>query len=61
MLLIVDSALQKDNPYCREVAICKKGRSEGGGGRDPARGGKICHGLISPDFVITINFPRNFF
>ena len=40
MLLIVDGALQMDDPYCREVAMGKKGRLEGGGGRDPARGGK---------------------
>jgi len=48
MLLIGDSALQKDTPYCRKVAMGKKGRLEGGGGRDPARGGKkIYHRLIS--------------
>jgi len=38
---------QKDNPYSREVVICK-GRLEGGGGRDPARGGK---NLSSISFV----------
>jgi len=37
---MVDGALQKDDPYCREVVICKNGRLEGGGGRDPVRGGK---------------------
>jgi len=36
----MDSVLKRTIQVAEKLAICKKGRLEGGGGRDPVRGGK---------------------
>jgi hypothetical protein len=68
MLLIVDSALQKDNPYCREAVICKKVGWKAGEGGTPPGEEKIYHRLVLhpmsnmpfiTDPVTSINFHRN--